>query len=115
MNQNLSKLGAQLREIWQQLGTAQRLSVGCATFVLLAGLGTLAFWSARPDYSLLYGRLSDGEAAKVIAALDDAKVPYKVGAGGSSILVPADKVHLMRMQLAGRGIPRGDGVGFEIF
>lgn len=115
MNQNLSKLGAQLRDIWKQLGSAQRLSVLCATFVLLAGLGTLAFWSSRADYSLLYGRLSDSEAARVIAALDDAKVPYKVGAGGSSILVPADKVHLMRMQLAGRGIPRGDGVGFEIF
>ena len=115
MNQNLSKLGVQLREIWKQLGTAQRLSVGCATLVLVAGLATLAFWSSRADYGLLYGRLSDGEAAKVIAALDDAKVPYKVGAGGSSILVPTDKVHVMRMQLAGRGIPRGDGVGFEIF
>jgi flagellar M-ring protein FliF len=115
MNQNLTKLGAQLREIWKQLGTAQRLSVLSATFVLLAGLGALAFWSSHGEYSLLYGRLSDSEAAKVIAALDDAKVPYKVGAGGSSILVPTEKVHLMRMQLAGRGIPRGDGVGFEIF
>jgi flagellar M-ring protein FliF len=115
MNQNLTKLGAQLREIWKQLGNAQRLSVLSATFVLLAGLGALAFWSSHGEYSLLYGRLSDGEAAKVIAALDDAKVPYKVGAGGSSILVPTEKVHLMRMQLAGRGIPRGDGVGFEIF
>jgi flagellar M-ring protein FliF len=115
MNQNLSKLGAQLREIWKQLGTAQRLSVLCATFVLLAGLGGLALWSSRGDYSLLYGRLSDSEAAKVVAALDDAKVPYKVGAGGGSILVPAEKVHLMRMQLAARGIPQGDGVGFEIF
>jgi flagellar M-ring protein FliF len=115
MNQNLSKLGAQLRDIWMHLGAAQRLSVAAATFVLLGGLGTLAFWSSRADYGLLYGRLSDGEAAKVIAALDDAKVSYKVGAGGSSILVPGDKVHLMRMQLAGRGIPRGDGVGFEIF
>jgi flagellar M-ring protein FliF len=115
MNQNLSKLGAQLREIWKQLGAAQRLSVISATFVLVAGLGGLALWSSRGDYGLLYGRLSDSEAAKVIAALDDAKVSYKVGAGGSSILVPTDKVHLMRMQLAGRGIPRGDGVGFEIF
>ena len=26
-----------------------------------------------------------------------------------------DKVHYARMQLASRGIPRGDGVGFEIF
>ncbi len=115
MNPNLAKLGAQLRDIWNQLGLSQRVSVICATLALIAGLGALAFWSSRAQYGLLYGRLSDGEAAKVIAALDDAKVPYKVGAGGSSILVPAEKVHLMRMQLAGRGIPQGDGVGFEIF
>src|SRR5262249_1533245 len=105
----------QLLEIWRQLGTSQRVSVITATLVVVCGLGALAFWSSRAEYSLLYGKLSDSESAKVIAALDDAKVPYKIGSGGSSILVPADKVHLMRMQLAGRGIPRGDGVGFEIF
>ncbi|HEX4266099.1 MAG TPA: flagellar basal-body MS-ring/collar protein FliF [Verrucomicrobiae bacterium] len=115
MNQNLSKLGGQLRDIWAQLGAGQRLTVGAATFVLAAGLAAIAFWSSHGDYGLLYGRLSDAEASKVIAALDDAKVPYKIGAGGGSIMVPADKVYTMRMQLAGRGIPQGDGVGFEIF
>jgi flagellar M-ring protein FliF len=29
--------------------------------------------------------------------------------------VPADKVYQVRMQMAGKGIPRGEGVGFEIF
>jgi len=113
MNQNLSKLGAQLKAIWSQLGAGQRLTVAAATFVLIAGLSAIAFWSSHGDYGLLYGRLSDTEAAKVIAALDDAKVPYK--ASGGSIMVPQDKVYAMRMQLAGRGIPQGDGVGFEIF
>jgi flagellar M-ring protein FliF len=115
MNRNLSKLGAQLRDIWKQLGPSQRVSIVSATLVLVAGLLALAFWSSRPDYALLYGRLSESESAKVIAALDDAKVPYKIGGGGGSILVPSDKVYLLRMQLAGRGIPQGDGVGFEIF
>ena len=115
MNQNLGKLAKQLGEIWKQLGTSQRISVLAATFVLIAGLSTIAFWSSRTEYGLLYGRLADGESAKVIAALEDAKVSYKVGAGGSSIMVPADKVYAMRMQLANKGIPRGDGVGFEIF
>ena len=115
MTQNLSKLGGQLRDIWQQLGAGQRLTVAAATFVFLAGLTAIALWSSHGDYGLLYGRLSDTEAAKVIAALDDAKVPYKVGSGGGSILIPSDKVYTMRMQLAGRGIPQGDGVGFEIF
>jgi len=111
---NLSKLGALLVQIWKQLGVSQRISVIAATLVLVAGLTVIAFWSSHPDYGLLYGKLSDTEASKVIAALDEAKVPYKVGSGGS-ILVPSDKVYEMRMQLAGKGIPSGDGVGFEIF
>src|SRR3954463_2849413 len=106
MNQNLSKLGGQLRAIWSQLGAGQRLTVGAATFVLAAGLAAIALWSSRGDYGLLYGRLSDSESSKVIAALDDAKVPYKIGAGGSSIMVPQDKIYQMRLQLAGRGIPQ---------
>src|SRR5271167_2779157 len=114
MNQNLSKLLAQLRDIWNQLGPSQRINVAAATFVLVAGLSALAFWSSRADYALLYGGLSDTEAAKVIAYLDDAKVSYKSGSNGA-IMVPSDKVYAMRMQLAGRGIPAGDGVGFEIF
>jgi flagellar M-ring protein FliF len=116
MNQNVARIGNQLQEIWKQLGASQRVSVVLASIVLLCGVVGVAWWSGRADYSLLYGKLSDSEAAKVIAALDDAKVPYKIGGGGSSILVPSEKVHVMRMQLAGKGIPRsGDGVGFEIF
>jgi flagellar M-ring protein FliF len=113
MNQNLSKLFAQLRDIWGQLGASQRLNVAAATFVLVAGLGALVYWSSHADYALLYGGLSDTEAGKVVAALDAAKVPYKANDG--SIYVPTDKIYSMRMQLAGRGIPSGDGVGFEIF
>ena len=115
MNRDLAKLAAQLRDIWNQLGASQRVSIVSATLVVAGGLVALALWSSRAEYALLYGRLSETESSKVIAALDDAKVPYKIGSGGGSILVPSDKVYLMRMQLAGRGIPRGDGVGFEIF
>jgi flagellar M-ring protein FliF len=115
MNNNFSKLGKQLLDIWGQLGASQRVSVLAATFVLLAGLGTITFWSSHKEYGLLYGGLSDAESAKVVAALDEAKVPYKVSSGGA-ISVPADKVYAMRMELAGKGIPQsGDGVGFEIF
>ncbi|HYG23424.1 MAG TPA: flagellar basal-body MS-ring/collar protein FliF [Verrucomicrobiae bacterium] len=112
---NLSKLGTQLVEIWKQLGASQRISVLAATIVVLGGLISVAFWSSRTDYGLLYGKLSDTESAKVIAALDEAKIPYKIGSGGGSILIPADKVHQIRMQLASRGVPQGEGVGFEIF
>ena len=115
MNPTLHKLLQQFRETWNLLGLNQRISLVLAAGVVVAGLGGLSLWSSRPDYALLYGKLDDAEAAKVIGALDDAKVPYKIGRGGSSILVPSEKVHQMRMQMAAKGIPRGEGVGFEIF
>ncbi|HEX4119650.1 MAG TPA: flagellar basal-body MS-ring/collar protein FliF [Verrucomicrobiae bacterium] len=114
MNKNLSQLGNQLLGIWKQLGLNQRISIVMATGVVFVGLGTMAFWSSRPDYAMLYGKIEEGEASKVIAALDESKVPYQVR-GGGSIFVPSDKVYQVRMQMAGKGIPRGDGVGFEIF
>jgi len=115
MTQSLRQLARQLAETWKQLGVNQRVSLVLGTGVVLAGLLGLTLWSSRPDFVLLYGKLDDGEAAKVMAALDDAKVPYQTGRGGSSILVPSDKVYQMRAQLAAKGIPRGEGVGFEIF
>jgi len=114
MNPSLAKAFKQLAETWKHLGLNQRVSVVLAGGAVLAGLAGLSFWASRPDFALLYGKLDDAEAAKVLAALDDAKIPYRTGRGGA-IQVPADQVHKMRMQLAGRGIPRGDGVGFEIF
>lgn len=114
MNQGLTNLGRQLLGIWQQLGLNQRISIIATGGLVLAGVLALAWWSARTPLSLLYGRLDDAEAARVVAALDEGRVPYEVRAGGS-IFVPSDQVHPLRMQLAGKGIPRGDGVGFEIF
>ena len=47
---NLSKLGAQLLEIWRQLGVSQRISVLAATLVLVAGLGTSATIAFQRHY-----------------------------------------------------------------
>jgi flagellar M-ring protein FliF len=115
MNTNINEIGNQLAGLWKQLGLNQRVSLVLSGLLVLAAVTGVTLWSSRSDYALLYGKLPEAEAAKVTAALDDAKVPYRISTGGGAILVPAAKVHLMRMQLAAKGIPRGDGVGFEIF
>jgi flagellar M-ring protein FliF len=113
MNQKLVQLLKHLAGGWKLLGINQRISVALAGGVLLAGLVFLAVWANRTDYALLYGKLDDAEAAKVVSYLDGAKIPYQVSHG--SIYVSADKVYVARMQLASRGIPQNGGVGFEIF
>jgi flagellar M-ring protein FliF len=111
---NLRQIGQQLLGIWKQLGLNQRISIALASCVVGAGLIALTFWSSRTDFALLYGKLEEAEASKVVAALDEAKVPYEIR-GAGSIYVPSDKVYQVRMQMAGKGIPKGEGVGFEIF
>jgi flagellar M-ring protein FliF len=116
MNQQFAQVFKQLQTIWSQLGLNQRITIVATTLAVTIGVGTLAFWSSRPSYSLLFGRMDEAEAAKVIAYLDEAKIPYEVSRGSGTIKVPADKVHTTRMQLAAKGIPRAEGgVGFEIF
>ena len=114
MNQ-FGQVFKQLQTIWSQLGLNQKITIAGMTLGVVAVLGTVGFWSSRPSYSMLYGRLDESEAAKVIAYLDEAKVPYEVSRGSGNIMVPSDKVHTTRMQLAAKGLPKGEGVGFEIF
>ncbi|MEN9573722.1 MAG: hypothetical protein RL514_1577 [Verrucomicrobiota bacterium] len=114
MNSPFSQLGDQLAGIWKQLGINQRVTLVLATLAVIGGLASMALLSTRVSYGLLYGKLDDAEAAKVVAVLNESKTPYRTGPNGS-LMVPADKVHTLRMQLAAKGIPRGDGVGFEIF
>ncbi len=114
MNQQIAQIFKQLQGIWGQLGLNQRITIAATTLAVLVGLGTLGFWSSRPSYSLLYGKLDEAEASKVAAFLDEAKISYQVR-GAGSIYVSEDKVHAIRMQLASKGLPKGEGVGFEIF
>lgn len=79
----------------------------------LAGIIMLFMWTRSLDYHVLYANLAEDDAGLIVQKLKELKVPYKVGAGG--ILVPSDKVYELRLQFATLGLPRGAGVGFELF
>jgi flagellar M-ring protein FliF len=104
-----------LLDLWKQLGLNQRVSLAVAAIAVVGGLIAVVLWSRRPDYQLLYARLSEKDAAAIIGQLQSQNIPVQVGAGGTSVSVPSDQVYKLRMDLAAKGLPSGDGVGFEIF
>ena len=104
-----------LLDLWKQLGLNQRVSLVVAALGVVGGLVAVVLWSQRPDYQLLYARLGDKDAAAVISYLESQNIPHQVTGGGSAVQVPANLVYKIRMDLAGKGLPSGDGVGFEIF
>ncbi|WP_179402908.1 flagellar basal-body MS-ring/collar protein FliF [Burkholderia guangdongensis] len=80
----------------------------------LAALVALVLWSRAPDYRVLYSNLSDRDGGAIIAALQQANVPYKFADAGGAILVPSNQVHETRLKLAAMGLPKGGSVGFEL-
>jgi flagellar M-ring protein FliF len=83
-----------------------------AALVITAGI-LLITWLQKADQQLLFANLSQEDAAAIVQKLNEQKIPYTMDGGG--IMVPADKVYEVRLQLASQGLPQGGGVGFELF
>lgn len=93
----------------------QRMIILIALAGSVAGLIALTLWTQQPDMQVLFTNLSSEDAAAIIDKLKETKVPYETTGGGSTVLVPSEQVHDLRLQLATQGLPHGGGVGFEIF
>lgn len=74
----------------------------------LTMLGLVALWSWQSGYSVLYAGLSSEEGGRTLAELQKLNISYKISEGGRVILVPSGDVGRARLQLAARGVPKGD-------
>jgi flagellar M-ring protein FliF len=111
----MKDFASSLLHLWRQLGLNQRVSLVVATLAVAGGLVAVVLWSRRPDLQLLYANLGEKDAAAIIGQLQTQNIKHEVSAGGTAVRVPADQVYKLRMDLAAKGLPGGDGVGFEIF
>lgn len=93
----------------------QRFALLAALAGAVAGLVAVTLWTQQADTQVLFANLAADDAGAIVEKLRDMKVPYEIGAGGTSVLVPSAQVHDLRLQLASQGLPHGGGVGFEIF
>jgi len=86
--------------------------------VTAALIGFFAFVIMRvttPQMTTLFTDLSLEDSSSIIKDLERQGVAFELRNEGSIILVPKDKVTRLRMKLAEGGLPKGGGVGYEIF
>jgi flagellar M-ring protein FliF len=93
-------------------GQRMRLAMGVVLFVAIGIIGLVM--GRQAEYRVLYASLADKDGGAVIAQLTTMNVPYKYTEGGGAILVPADRVHDVRLKLASLGLPKGSVSGFEM-
>lgn len=96
------------------LDRSQRMRLGAGIALLVVAAVAAMVMGHQPDYKVLFSNLSDKDGGAIVAQLSQMNVPYKHADGGGAILIPAERVHDVRLRLATQGLPRGSVTGFEL-
>lgn len=104
-----------LNNLWENLDRRGRFGI-VAGAVLIAGATAIGgYMVLRTDYDVLFADMSMQDTAAMVAELDRMKVPYRLGEGGTTILVDKETVHKTRLALMGKDLPLHGAVGLELF
>src|SRR5881227_1483586 len=91
------------------------MAMVAVTVALISFFAFVIMRVTTPQMTTLFTDLSVEDSSGIIKDLERQGIPYELRSEGSVIMVPKDKVTRLRMRLAESGLPKGGGVGYEIF
>ncbi len=97
------------------LGAARLMAMIAVSAALIGFFAFVIMRVTTPQMTTLFTDLSMEDSSSIIKDLERQGIPFEMRNEGSVILVPKDKVTRLRMKLAEGGLPKGGGVGYEIF
>ena len=89
--------------------------MGAVTIALIGFFVFLIMRVTTPQMTPLFTDLTYEDSAAIVKELDRQAVPYELRDDGNIVMVPKDRVARLRMAFAEGGLPKGGGVGYEIF
>ena len=104
-----------LVEFLKSLGASRIAAMAAVAIALIGFFGIIMLQVTTPHMTPLFTDLTYEDSAAIVKELDRQGVSYELRNDGSVILVPKDRVTRLRMSLAEGGMPKGGGVGYEIF
>jgi flagellar M-ring protein FliF len=104
-----------LLEFAKTIGASRNAAMGAVTLALVGFFTFLILRVTAPEMMPLFTNLTLDDSAGIIKQLDREGVAYELRNNGNEILVPKDRVAKLRMELAQSGLPKGGGIGYEIF
>ena len=105
----------QLQNLFKSISIGKRIALLILAVGFVAGFVFLMNWAGNPEFHPLYTNLDANDAGTILNRLKEQKIPYRLSANGSTILIPQEKIYEIRMELASEGLPHGGSIGFELF
>jgi len=112
---SLSTLPQQLKLALKGLSTGKLVAMAILVGGTIAAFAFLLTWSETGDMHPLYSNLAPEDAAEIVANLKENQIPYQLTMDGTGVRIPYDQIYETRLNLASQGLPRGNGIGFEVF
>jgi flagellar M-ring protein FliF len=110
----LSRLLRRLGDYVRGFSAAQRTVAIIGVAVIVLGGIALGSWLSKPNYAPLFTGLQASDASAIVDQLTSDGVPYQLEDGGSSILVPQDKVYSERLKAAANDLPSDTTSGYAL-
>ncbi len=105
----------QLQNLFKSISIGKRIALLILAVGFVAGFVFLMNWAGNPEFHPLYTNLDANDAGTILNRLKEQKIPYRLSANGSTLLIPQEKIYEIRMELASEGLPHGGIIGFELF
>lgn len=115
MPNGLKEFLASATAFWRSLSNPKRFVLVLLTVIALVGAVVFPKLASEERMVPLYTRVEPEDANQIVGELEQAQVPFELTQSGTTILVPEDKLYQLRLKMAGKGLPKGGSVGFELF
>lgn len=102
-------------ELVNRLGPQRLVAMGAVTLALIGFFAFVMTRVSSPAMTVLFSDVSMNDSNAITRDLDNRGVKYEIKQDGSTILVPKDAATKLRLEFAGKGLPAGGSVGYEIF
>jgi flagellar M-ring protein FliF len=99
----------------KSLGAARMAAMAAVTLTLIGFFSFLMIRMTTPQMVPLFTDLSAEDTGSIVKDLERQGIAYQTKNDGATVLVAKDNVARLRMKLAENGLPKGGGVGYEIF
>lgn len=97
------------------LPTARKLNLGLSFLGIFIISGLLAWFTLSPTYAVLFNRLDDEDASRLVGQLEEEHIPYRLQNGGHEILIEKSIVEKTRLKLMTTNLKLHSSLGFELF
>jgi len=104
-----------LKSFFGELPPSKKISLVLSMTAVFGIIFALIIWASKTNYKVLYTNLTQEDAATISQILENGKISYQMDDDGKTIKIPDDKVEVVRLEIAKKGVNFVSSVGYEVF